>query len=238
MPLTDVDSLLALQEVDLKLRDMESRLKLLPKEMQSLIGRRDELLKQSAAAADRVRQAELEIKNTENAIAGLEAENRKLQQQSSMVKKNTEYQAMLAAVESNKKKIGDLEEKTLLLFDRLEELRETAAKVKADNTQTIKNIKAEFDELFAFSKTVEAEIVRLKEERPRRLCGIDPDTMAHYNRLLNSRSVRTPVSKVEEGICGNCHLRVTPQCMSDLMRDRMAVCDNCQGLLYIPADAD
>ena len=238
MPLTDIDSLLALQEVDLKLRDMESRLKLLPKEMQALIGRRDELLKQSAAAADRVRQAELEIKNPEKAIAGLEAENRKLQPQSSMVKKNAEYQAMLAAVESNKKKIGELEEKTLLLFDRLEELRETAAKVKADNAQTIKNIKAEFDELFAFSKTVETELARLRQERPDRLCGIDPDTMALYNRLLNAKNVRTPVSKVEEGICGNCHLRVTPQCMSNLMRDRLAVCDNCQGLLYVDGNAD
>ena len=50
--------------------------------------------------------------------------------------------------------------------------------------------------------------------------------------VLNAKSVRTPVSKVEDGICGNCHLRITPQCMSDLKRDKLAVCDNCQGLVY------
>ena len=238
MPLTDVDSLLALQEVDLKIRDMESRLKLLPKEMQSLIDRRDALLKDTASAADRARQVELEAKNTENAIAGLEAENRKLQQQSGMVKKNAEYQALLSAVETNRKKIGELEEKTLLLFDELETARARAAKVREDNAQTIRNIKSEFDELFAFSKTVETELARLKKERPDRLCGIDPETLSLYTRLLNAKNVRTPVSKVEAGVCGNCHLRVTPQCLNHLKRDRLAVCDNCQGLLYLDENAD
>lgn len=231
--LTDLNSLLALQELDLKLRNLEARLKMLPKEMKSLIGKRDELLAGTAAAADKVRRIELAIKDTEGKIAGLEDEIRKLQQQSSLVKKNTEYQAMLAAIDNNKKKISGFEEKTLLLFDELEQARLTAAKVKEDNNNTIKNIKSEFDELFAFSKTVEAEIARLKEERPSRLCGIDPDTMAHYTRLLAAKSVIAPVSKVEDGICGNCHLKITPQCQSDIKRDKLAICDNCQGLIYI-----
>ena len=231
--LTDLNSLLALQALDLKLRDLELRLKMLPKEMKALIGKRDELLAGTAAAADKVRQVELAIKATEGEIAKLEEENRKLQQQSSLVKKNTEYQAMLAAIENNKKKISQFEEKDLLLFDELEQTRRAALKVKEDNNNTIKNIKSEFDELFAFSKTVETEIAKLKKERPSRLCGIDPDTMSHYNRLLAAKSVITPVSRVEEGICGNCHLKITPQCLSDLKRDKLAVCDNCQGLIYI-----
>ena len=232
MALTSLGALLALQELDLKLRNMESRLKLLPKEMKDLIGKRDVLLAGTAAAADKVRQIELAIKSTEGEIAKLEEENRKLQQQSSLVKKNTEYQAMLAAIENNKKKIGEFEEKDLLLFDELESARRNALKIKEDNNNTIKNIKSEFDELYAFSKSVEKEIEKLKAERPNRMYGIDPDTTNHYNRLLNAKSVRTPVSKVEDGICGNCHLRITPQCMSDLKRDKLAVCDNCQGLVY------
>ena len=103
--LTDLNSLLALQELDLKLRNLEARLKMLPKEMKSLIVKRDELLAGTAAAADKVRKIELAIKDTEGKIAGIEEENRKLQQQSSLVKKNTEYQAMLAAIENNKKKV-------------------------------------------------------------------------------------------------------------------------------------
>ena len=231
--LTDLNSLLALQALDLKLRDLELRLKMLPKEMKALIGKRDELLAKTAEAANKVRQVELAIKSAESEIAKLEEENRKLQQQSSLVKKNTEYQAMLSAIENNKQKISTFEEKSLELFDTLEQAKVNARKVKADNDNTIKTIKGEFDELFAFSKTVEAEIARLKQERPSKLCGIDPETMRLYDRLRLAKSVRTPVSRVEEGICTNCHLRVTPQCLSDLKRDKLAVCDNCQGLIYI-----
>ncbi|MBR7103868.1 MAG: hypothetical protein IKC65_02910 [Lentisphaeria bacterium] len=233
MPLTDINSLLRLQELDLKLRDLESRHKLLPKEMKALIAKRDELLAGTAAAADKVRQVELAIKAAEGEAAKLEEENRKLQQQSSLVKKNTEYQAMLTAIDNNKTKIGEFEEKALLLLDDLEAAKKTALKTKEDNNNTIKMIKAEFDELFAFSKTVEQEISKLKAERPNRLCGIDPDTMSLYNRLLSSKSVRTPVSKVEDGVCGNCFLRVTPQCLSNIKRDKFTTCDNCQGLLYM-----
>ena len=231
--LTDLNALLALQELDLKLRDMDSRLKLLPKEMQALIGKRDALLANTAAAAEKVRQVELAIKAVEGEIARLEEENRKLQQQSALVKKNTEYQAMLAAIEANKKKIGECEEKDLLLFDDLEKARQTARKTKEDNNHTIQNIKSEFDELFAFSKELEAEIARLKTERPNRLSGIDPDTMSRYTRLLAAKNIRQPVAQVIDGVCGNCHLRITPQCQSDLKRDKLAVCDNCQGLVYI-----
>ena len=234
--LTDLNSLLALQELDLKLRDMESRLKLLPKEMQALIGKRDALLANTAAAAEKVRQVELSIKSVEGEIAQLEEENRKLQQQSALVKKNTEYQAMLAAVENNKKKISEFEEKDLLLFDELEQARQNARKTKENNTHTIANIKSEFDELFAFSKEVEAEIARLKAERPNRLSGIDPDTMSRYTRLLGAKNIKQPVALVTEGVCGNCHLRITPQCQSDLKRDKLAVCDNCQSLVYIEVE--
>ena len=106
--LTDLNSLLRLQELDLKIRNLEARLKMLPKEMKNLIAKRDELLAVTAAAADKVRQIELAIKAAEGEIAKLEEENKRLQQQSSLVKKNTEYQAMLAAIENNKKKISQI----------------------------------------------------------------------------------------------------------------------------------
>lgn len=232
MAKTDLGALLALQELDLRLRDLDMRLKLLPQEMKDLIARRDALLASTAEAKNRVNQVELAIKNTESSITALEEENRKLQQQSGMVKKNTEYQALLAAIAANKEKAGSLEEKLLQLFDDLEEEKKRAARVREDNDNSIKNAKVEFDELYAFSKTVEQEIARLKAERPKKLFGIDPDTMSRYVRLLNAKTVRTPVSLASGGVCGNCHLRLTPQCISDLRRESLAVCDNCQGLIY------
>ena len=123
-------ALLELQKLDLRLRDLESRLKLLPREMNDMLAKRDALAASTKAAQDEVRRIELAIKNGESGIESLQKENLKLQQQSALVKNNKEYQAMLAAVEQNKQKIGELEEKTLILMDELDAARSKAVTTK------------------------------------------------------------------------------------------------------------
>ena len=228
-------ALLELQTLDLRLRDLESRLKLLPREMSDMLAKRDALAASTKAAQDEVRKIELAVKNGESGIEALQKENLKLQQQSALVKNNKEYQAMLAAVEQNKLKIGDLEGKTLELMDRLDAARTNAAKVSADNRAETDMLKTEFDELFAFSGELKKEIAQLKERRPAMLTGIDADVLGRYGALLGGRNPTVPVVALDGGCCGNCHLTVTPHTVNILMRGEVAVCDNCQHFLY---DAD
>ena len=51
MAVTCLDELLKLQELDLRLRDLELRLKTMPQEMKNMISRRDNINKNTAAAA-------------------------------------------------------------------------------------------------------------------------------------------------------------------------------------------
>ena len=90
MPAKWVQSLLKLQANDLRIRDLEQRIKLLPSEMNALKAKRDQLVASTAAAAEAAHKVEREIKSAESEIARLTDESRKLQQQSAMVKKNTE----------------------------------------------------------------------------------------------------------------------------------------------------
>ena len=118
MPAKWVQSLLELQANDLRIRDLEQRMKLLPSEMNELKAKRDRLVASTAAAAEAAHKVEREIKSAESEIARLTDESRKLQQQSAMVKKNTEYQAMLNTVALNKNKIGKLEGDVSELLDK------------------------------------------------------------------------------------------------------------------------
>lgn len=227
-----LENLLKLQELDLRLRDLETRLQLLPREMRDMVAKRDALAAATKAAQDAVRKIELAIKSGESGIESLQKENLKLQQQSALVKNNKEYQAMLAAVEQNKLKIGELEEKTLLLMDELDAARKNAVKVAGDNSAAIASLKAEFDELMAFSGEVKAEIARLQAERPERLRDIGADTLRQYTSLLGGKKPGVPVVAVENGICGNCFLKLTPQTQNLLKKGEVAVCDNCQHFIY------
>ncbi|MBE6357343.1 MAG: hypothetical protein E7058_09595 [Lentisphaerae bacterium] len=228
----NLEPLLILQEADLRRKGMEQRLALLPKEMDAIIARRDKLNASTAAAAELLKKEELAVKQCENEIARLTAESQKLQQQSAQVKKNNEYQAMLGQIADNKRKIGELEETLLEKFDKVAELRENAEKVKRANAMELRSARTEFEELLEFSKTVKAEIARAIADRPALAANVSDDMLTTYNRLLKSKDGSAPLTKLDNGCCGNCHMRVTMQTANELSKGKIEHCDNCQHLLY------
>ena len=227
------EALLKLQRVDLKIRELEARLALLPKEMTELKNKRDAAVAEVNAAASAAKKIELERKGVESEIEKLNAENKRLQQQSAMVKKNTEYQAMLGTIALNEKKVGDLESRELELMDRFEEARKAYRKIRQDNEAAVNAIRAEFDELVAFAGDLKKEIAQLKEARPADIRGVDGETLARYNRLLAGKDGIAPLVRVENEICGSCHLRVTRQALTNMQKGAVTSCENCMHFIYL-----
>ena len=227
------EALLKLQTIDLRIRELETRLALLPKEMETLKGKRDAAVAEVAAAANAAKKIELNRKSVESEIEKLNGENKKLQQQSSMVKKNTEYQAMLGTIALNNKKIGELESRELELMDEFEEAKKAYRKLRQNNEAAVNAIRAEFDELVAFAGDLKKEIAQLKAERPADVRGVDAETLSRYNRLLNAKDGIAPLVKVENEICGSCHLRVTRQAMTNMQKGAVTSCENCMHFIYL-----
>ena len=234
MSASPLNRLLKLQEADMRLRDMETRLETLPKDMKRLLARRDEVTASTAAAAARYRAIKQRIQKDEALIAELNGASDKLRQQTTMVKKNNEYQAMLAAIELNKKKVSEAEDRILVAADELEAAGKAGAKIKFANDAELKNLKAEFDELFDFSKVVKEEIARLKAARPALVENIPPALLSPYEALLKNRNGGQPLVTAEEEICGHCQLKITAQTAVALKRGEVVFCDNCQYMLYDP----
>ena len=226
------DSLLKLQTADMRMRDLNIRLVSIPKELDRIIARRDQLNAANAAAAEKVKKMELAIKSAESSIQALAAESSKLQQQSALVKKNNEYQAMLAGIAQNKEKIGKIEEELLLKFDQLEVLKAEADKVKRANAVEMRAARTEFEELLEFSKSCKAEIAKLQAARPALAAQVHPDFLSRYERILKGRDAGEPLVKVENGSCGHCHMKVTLQTLNQLSKGELETCDNCQHLIY------
>lgn len=233
MPSPKITALLALQSQDMRMRDLKLRQISIPKELDKIIARRDALNADTAAAAEKVKKMELSIKTSEAEIQTLNAESTKLQQQSALVKKNNEYQAMLSGIAQNKEKIGAIEENLLLKFDELEQLKKQADQVKRTNAAELRSAKQEFEELLAFSKTCEAEVKKLAAARPALLSGIPAELLSRYERLLKGKDQGAPLVQVENGCCGNCHMKVTLQTMNQLSKGDLESCDNCQHLIYM-----
>ena len=112
-----VSNILTVQQYDMKLRALETKYLTIPQERANLreqyAAAKQKLEDMRAAAA----QAAQAVRQTENEIAGLNDNIRKLLTQSSMVKKNAEYQAMMTDIENAKARISDLETKQLEQMD-------------------------------------------------------------------------------------------------------------------------
>lgn len=232
----NLNALLKLQDLDMRKRGMETRLTLLPKEMDAIIARRDQLNAATAAAADAVKKEELAVKTGESEIARLEDSIHKLQQQSALVKKNNEYQAMLMQIAAEKGRIGEIEEQLIERFDRLEQLKAEAEETRKRNASELRAARGEFEELLAFSKNVKEEIAKLTAARPELAAAVPDDLLGTYMRLLKGKDGSAPVAKVDNGCCGNCHMRVTMQTLNELSKGKLESCDNCQHLLYMDGE--
>lgn len=222
--------LLALQETDLRIRQLHDRLGLLPRELARIEGELTADRGRADVAREQIKAAELAIRQVE---ADIKTENdtiQKLQTQSVNIKKNEEYAAMLREISHHKSRIGAHETRQLEAMEQLDATRNRLRAIEkdlSDKAQTAETEKVEFKELAA---RLQAEIARLKETRKPQASAVGDDVLGQYERLLKRQGV--PLVKVENEICGNCHLKLTPQTANEARKGRHVACDNCGHLLY------
>lgn len=226
-----ISDLLALQAVDMRIRSLAQRIQMIPKEIQSRQKDQEEARAELKSRKENFNRFGLEIKKVESEIKQKQDDILKLQAKSTMIKKNDEYQAMLREVDSMKGVISDLETKEIGLLDQSGESEAAFKSVEKQFNAKMKAFEDEIKELQQLTVELKEEIVRLQESRKPLLAKVDADTITRYGRLLSS-TPGEPVVKVDNGICGSCHLKIIPQTMREVGRG-LAVCDNCSHLIYL-----
>lgn len=227
-----IESLLALQKVDMRIINLHLRLKMIPAEIKKLEEKKATTETNLAESKNSMQKTGLDIKQTESVIAGINTKIEQLQQQSSLVKKNTEYKAMLSQIETQKEKISEQETIILTLFDQDEANKEKFKEISKEFEAEKSAITEEIDELTELSGEVKTEIKELLASRAPLEAKVDSTVLVQYKRLLKGQ--KAPLGKVNSaGTCSNCHLKITPQTMTETKKEAVVYCDNCSCLLYL-----
>ena len=227
-----IESLLALQKVDMRIINLHLRLKMIPSEIKKLEEKKSNTETNLSEAKSSMQKTGLDIKHAESVIAEINTKIEQLQQQSSLIKKNTEYKAMLSQIETQKEKISEQETTMLILFDQDEENKEKYKEITKEFEAEKSEISEEIAELNELSGEVSAEIEQLIGSRPPLEARVDSSVLAQYKRLLKAK--KAPLAKINStGICSNCHLKITPQTMTETKKEAVVYCDNCSCLLYL-----
>ncbi len=231
----DVKQLLALQEIDQKIRALEAELLRIPQLQETA---KDRLANDTAALAQakaNFQANEVEIKKVDLDIGTRRNSIERLKNQQFETKKNDEYTKLGQEVTRYEEMVDALETRELELMEIADDLRGkiTAAETALAKTQGYvdEEIKALEDRATERRKAL-AEAQSLKEERVTAIG--DEELLDTYRRLFNKRDGQAIVKVTPERSCTSCHVQVTPATYA-LAQSGAAIahCDNCSAILFI-----
>jgi len=228
----NLQTLIKLQEVDLRMAALRAEIAALPKEVAQieakLAGSRAKVeAAQAAIKADETarRKHESDIKDQQERIS-------KYRDQSLKVKTNQEYKALLSEINQAEAEIAKLEDKVLEIMvaadTRKEALKQAEATLKADTTENEREKEHARQQTAADQK----QLAELSDQRQQLRSGVDEEALTHYDRVLKLRgSVMSAV--YEDESCSACRVRLRPQVFQDVMsNEQFVTCFYCNRILY------
>ena len=228
-----VTNILTVQQYDMKLRDLETKYRTIPGERAKLREEYEAAKAQLAEVRENAARVERAGKQTESEIAALNDKIRKSLTQSALVKKNAEYQALMAEIENSKARISELETRAIELMDEQETARKAVAeqeKMFAATQTEIREQLADFEQLI---ERIKQDALKLKAEKKGFITRVELNVLNAYQNIL-TRDKGKPVVPIVNGSCGNCSLKVTPQTINEAKKGNLVFCDNCAHILYAP----
>lgn len=220
-----------LQQIDLRLDELEELKGDLPSEIQKLEENHSALSNRLAALEEVMRTAFSERDSADTDIIALKEKMEKYKKQQFAVRNNREYDALTREMDSAAETIARLE-KTM-------EALETKATVARTGIEELKkqveDLDAQLEEkrtaLEEVSKSTEEEELQFRHKRDKVLVHVTKPDLVAYERIRRAKKGKAVVP-VKRGACGGCFARVTPQKLLELRQNnKIYQCEHCGRIL-------
>ena len=228
---TDLEKLIELEKVDREIVRLNEEVASLPKRVAAI----ESKLADDKAAVERAKAA---IKSNESGRRKLEADIQGFQQkiikyreQSSSVKTNDEYRALMHEVEFAEKQISGSEDKILELMIALE-AEEKGLKAAETNLKE-ESAAVEKEKIEARTRTAEDESLLggLNSKRTELRGGVGDSSLAHYDRVMRQR--KSAIAEARDQKCMACFVVLRPQNWLEVRRnEHIIACSSCGRILY------
>lgn len=227
----DLEKLIELEKVDREITRLTEEIAALPKKVAAIEAK----LSDDKAAVEKAKAA---IKNNESVRRKHEADIQSFQQkiikyreQSSSVKTNDEYRALMHEVEFAEKQISGCEDKILELMISLESDEKSLKTAEADLKQEAAEVEKEKAE--ARTRTAEDEklLAGLDQQREALRREVTDSSLAHYDRVMRQR--KFAIAEARDSKCQACYVMLRPQIWQELKtNEQMITCSSCGRILY------
>jgi uncharacterized protein len=223
-----------LQELDLKISQLEQRKQELPlalgeldQKLATLQEMRNEkkTLQEAAEKSHKQIQAALQLhqERAEKATAKLEG-----------VSNPQEFQAANKEIDQLKKFSDDLEKESIQVNEKLKafesemgKIQEEVEKIEAERAEKASAVGAEVGKF-------QAELNKMLEKRNEAITGLDRRILSRYDRVRKARAGVGIVPAIE-GNCTGCNMMIPPQLYNVIQQGQeLKDCPSCQRILFVP----
>lgn len=234
---TPLDGLLALQEIDVRIAELENRDAGIPQRRSEASRDITALEEERSALAGSVERGRLDRRALETDLEAQQARRARYEAQLNQVKTNVAYIALLTEIQTVKRTIGDLEGRILELMTAREESERRIGEI--DGELEVKRAAAAgaLDELAREAAEIRSALEADRARREAALSRVDARHLRLYDRLRRAR--RFPALVPLRGqACGACHNRMPPQVVQEIMHaGSLHVCEACGVLVYAESEA-
>lgn len=227
----DLARLIELEKADREIARLSEEVAALPKRVAAIEAK---LADHKAA----VEKAKADIKSNEATRRKLEAEIQSFQQkiikyreQSSSVKTNDEYRALMHEIEFTEKQVSAAEDKILELMIALEAQEKALKAAEADLKVEAAEVEREKSE--AHTRTAEDEklLTQLGTKRNELRAQVSDSPLAHYDRVMRQRKSAIAEARIQK--CLACFVMIRPQTWEDIKTNEQIVsCSSCGRIFY------
>ncbi len=230
-----LSDLLDLQEVDIEIDRLLNTRQSLPEleEYRRTHARREETGRELQRLRDDLRALDLELDKGQGELDILEAKLNETETRlfaGGMSSRETEH--MRLEVQSLRGQRDALEEKILGLLDRRDEL----AAAVAEAERRVEEVAAREEELEArIAETwrkIDADLARLEARKSEMVAAVPDDLLELYEDLRRHKE-GVAVGRLEHGVCGGCHLTLSPSEQAEAARSDPPRCVHCRRILVI-----
>ena len=223
--------LIELQDIDSQLEDLNGLLGDLPKMVDELNEKENNLKDRVEADKVSLKEINLNSSKSEKVNSDIQEKINKLTDQLFLVTNNKQYDALTNEIEHLKEQKKENED---LLISNLEE-KENLEKSISDNEASLQELKTDLDVRRnkldeALSETAD-EKAALEDSRKKQVTEIDDTTMQVYNKVISARS-GIAVVPLSGNSCGGCGAALPLQMVSEIRSGDLHNCQSCGRFVY------
>ena len=183
---------------------------------------------------ERLEEAEHRRREKEAELQDCEARRTKYQGQTSQVKTNTEYTALLSEIDGVTARISKVEEEILEAMEDVDRVGSTLKEMEGDKKREEELALRAAEELREQLAGVERDVAAHEEERLKLVTELPAAAVQPYQRTHKGRGGGT--TSLQGQACVACHRDVPLETINRVIASELHTCPHCQRILVVPEE--